>query len=183
MSFRTVALSAVLIGLAGCSPEQAKPEVDQASTAHTQSANLEATLRNIDGEKLGIATISEMPAGLMLEVSVNNLSAGEKALHLHTIGQCDGPDFKSAGGHLNPTDVSHGTLSETGPHLGDFSNIDIGTDGSAKASIILAGTASDNFAHIQDSDGTAIMIHAGPDDYSSDPAGAAGPRIACGVFG
>ena len=168
-----------LIGLAACAPEtQTSPDTVEA-TATTLAT---ATISDSAGVNVGLATILETGDSLSLKVTLSGMPPGEKALHLHTNGACDAPDFKSAGGHLNPAKVSHGKLSETGPHLGDFPNIVIADDGLADIALPVAGTAQDTAGHILDEDGTAIMIHAGPDDYKSDPAGAAGPRIACGVF-
>ena len=166
-------------GVAGCSESETIKPTEEGELQPEISA---AALANADGENVGQVSLAQTGDQLVLEIQVNGLAAGTKALHLHTTGACDGPDFKSAGGHLNPADVSHGKLSETGPHLGDLPNLEIEEAGNAEVTVELAGLADETIAQIMDADGTAVMIHAGPDDYKSDPAGAAGPRIACGVF-
>jgi Cu-Zn family superoxide dismutase len=108
---------------------------------------------------------------------------GIHALHIHSAGTCEKPDFKSAKGHFNPYGRKHGLKNPDGPHAGDLLNITIGSDGTG-AIIVTAPLATlgdgDNSLFWQG--GTAIMLHEGPDDYMTDPAGAAGPRIACGVI-
>jgi len=98
------------------------------------------------------------------------------------IGSCLPPNFKSAGSHLNPDGKAHGMHNPQGKHLGDLPNISVAADGTGTASITIEGDADETLAKIIDADGTAIVIHTGLDDYSTDPAGAAGPRIACGVL-
>ena len=90
-------------------------------------------------------------------------------------------DFTSAGGHLNPGGHEHGTANPRGAHLGDLPNVTIAADGSGTMSTVLRGTLEGISDDIFDADGTAIVVHEGPDDYRSDPAGAAGGRIAWGV--
>ncbi len=141
-----------------------------------------AQLTSAEGKAAGTAYLSKSDDGLVLNVSVSGLQAGEKALHLHSVGDCTAADFKSAGGHLNPFNRAHGMHNPQGKHLGDLNNIIISDDGTGSATIPILGNSEENLAQILDMDGTAVMLHAGPDDYVSDPAGAAGPRIACGVL-
>ncbi len=181
MKFRIVLGALTLFSLTGCAP--AYEENDQAASAKTVAEPIATgPMIDADGDSVGLASIVELDGVLALNLSLSSMPAGEKALHLHTTGACDGPDFKSAGGHLNPQSVSHGKMSETGPHLGDFPNITIAQDGLTELSLPIDGTPKNILGHIFDIDGTAVMIHAGPDDYLSDPAGAAGPRIACGIL-
>jgi Cu-Zn family superoxide dismutase len=141
-----------------------------------------ADLSDSDGNKLGIVTLFRADSTASLEVDLQGIEPGTKAFHLHSVGACEGPDFTSAGGHLNPEGKAHGKLSDGGKHLGDLPNLDISDDGSVRVTIKIEGAAGEIVNAIQDEDGTAVMVHAGPDDYKSDPAGAAGPRIACGVL-
>ncbi|MEO9462058.1 MAG: superoxide dismutase family protein [Marinomonas sp.] len=162
------------------------PSGDETQESTSGKANLQpiatAPIADEYGEDVGLASIVEANGSVALNVSLSSMPSGEKALHLHTAGACDGPSFKSAGGHLNPQSVTHGKLSKTGPHFGDFPNITIAEDGLAEFSFPIAGSSEAALSHIFDEDGTAVMVHSGPDDYTSDPAGAAGPRIACGVL-
>ena len=110
------------------------------------------------------------------------MSPGEHGFHLHTTGKCTAPDFTSAGGHLNPGNNTHGSMSPGGQHLGDMPNLTIAANGTGRAEVQLEGNATDVLADIFDADGTAVVVHEGPDDYRTDPAGDAGSRIACGVI-
>lgn len=170
-----LALTTLATALCACSSND-KGEAESAPAVIGSA--LIATAR---GTEIGTAEIVRAKGAISISVRVDGLEAGERALHLHSTGACDEPDFTSAGGHLNPFKRAHGSLNPDGQHLGDMPNITTDDNGQAT----LAFTFSDDPDHlikeIFDADGTAVMIHAGPDDYISDPAGAAGPRIACGI--
>jgi Cu-Zn family superoxide dismutase len=95
-------------------------------------------------------------------------------------GKCDPPDFASAGGHWNPTGHQHGMKNPAGPHAGDMPNLDVGSDGRGHLVFTLPGGT---YEGLMDEDGAAIVVHAKPDDLTTDPSGNSGGRIACGVFG
>ncbi len=160
-----------LLALAGCQTAY--------ESAATQIA--EATIENRDGAEVGLARFYSLGGEVTLNVTFGGLSAGEHAVHLHTTGDCSATDFTSAGGHLNPGANEHGTLNPRGAHLGDLPNVEIGEDGVGTMSAILRGTRTDVEAAMFDADGTALVVHEGADDYRSDPAGAAGSRVACGL--
>ena len=155
-----------------------------------------ATVGDLPTERVASARLSlpnGIPAGtvqllgsgneLTLAVAVTGLEQGAHGFHLHTTGQCAAPDFTSAGGHLNPEGNTHGSLSPGGSHFGDLPNLMVGANGSASATIELDGASRAQMIDwLFDSDGTAVIVHAGPDDYLSDPAGDAGARVACGVL-
>lgn len=141
-----------------------------------------ATLLSADGSISGNAIIAAERGNLELVVEAANLSAGEHGAHLHMIGSCVPRDFSSAGGHLNPFSRMHGRLNPQGSHAGDLPNISIGADGKGELRVGLPGTREELEPLLFDADGTAIVIHAGPDDYRTDPSGNSGGRIACGVF-
>jgi Cu-Zn family superoxide dismutase len=99
------------------------------------------------------------------------------------VGKCEGPDFKSAGGHLNPEMKQHGKDNPSGPHAGDLLNLTVGPDGKAKASLIAVHATLDAGPNsLFHEGGTAIVIHEKEDDYKTDPTGNSGGRIACGVI-
>jgi Cu-Zn family superoxide dismutase len=141
-----------------------------------------ATLVNPQGQKVGHATLTQTPEGVRIELVVENLPPGVHAFHIHEKGVCQGPDFKSAGGHFNPFHKQHGLNNPQGPHAGDLPNIMVGADGKAKvtemAKLVTLKEGEKN--SLFQPGGTSLVIHAGPDDNVSDPAGDAGPRIACG---
>jgi Cu-Zn family superoxide dismutase len=98
------------------------------------------------------------------------------------VGRCE-PPFTTAGGHFNPGGRKHGFSNPDGMHAGDLPNLRVGKDGTAEAELLTAQvTLSPGPTSLLDADGSAIVLHAGPDDYVSDPAGNAGDRIACGVI-
>ena len=100
------------------------------------------------------------------------------------VGRCEGPAFASAGPHWNPTGRQHGTLNPAGHHLGDLPNLDVDATGRRPARIHHPRRApSGGAGGLFDADGAALVIHAAPDDYRTDPSGNSGARIACGVLG
>jgi Cu-Zn family superoxide dismutase len=142
-----------------------------------------ADIVNAQGQKIGTARIVAAKQGIKIEVKVSQLTPGMHGIHIHNVGKCEGPDFTSAGPHLNPDMKKHGKDNPEGPHAGDLLNIDVKADGTAKATLLdTMATLGDDSGSIFHDGGTAIVIHAKEDDYKTDPAGNSGPRIACGVI-
>lgn len=140
-------------------------------------------LRTAKGETLGQANVSQEPDGGWVSVTIAGLPQGEYAVHLHAVGLCQGPDFTSAGPHFNPMSKQHGSANPQGPHGGDLPNISVGADGKGRMEALLSGLQlRGGTAPLLGAQGAAIVVHAGPDDYRSDPAGNSGSRIACGVL-
>lgn len=162
-----IACGALLLGTAG--------GIARADTAR-------ADMVNTDGASVGSVTLTETPHGVLIVAELRGLPPGVHAFHVHAVGTCETP-FKSAGGHFNPAGNKHGILSSEGKHAGDMPNIHVGADGSLEIEVlnpqVTLGVGKNS---VFDADGSAIVIHAGADDYASDPAGDAGPRIACGVI-
>lgn len=142
-----------------------------------------AAVVHADGTPAGTVVIRPMSKGTMVEVEITGVSPGPHGLHLHTTGRCDGPAFASAGGHLNPGGHEHGALNPAGEHLGDLPNVTAGKDGRISAKIRSPMRPFKLMQALLDDDGSAIVLHAGPDDYRTDPSGNSGARIACGVLG
>ncbi len=149
----------------------------------TAATRLSATIRNGQGRALGILTLTQAGEGIRVSGRLTGLTPGEHAIHLHTFGRCDAPKFESAGGHWNPTNQKHGTKTPGGPHLGDLPNISVGRDSSVAVDVTTPGGTFRNQNPLMDIDGAAVIVHASPDDYRSQPSGRAGDRIACGVVG
>ncbi|MBX7482398.1 superoxide dismutase family protein [Qipengyuania qiaonensis] len=142
----------------------------------------ETTLLFANGLPAGTVQLLSNGQTVTVAVAAAAMSPGEHGFHLHTTGQCTAPDFTSAGGHLNPGNKTHGSLSPGGQHLGDMPNLIVGANRTGSTEVQLEGNARDVIEDIFDADGTAVVVHAGPDDYRTDPAGDAGSRIACGVL-
>lgn len=142
-----------------------------------------AVLRLGDGREVGAATLQATPAGVLVTADLSGLPAGTHAMHFHTVGTCTGPDFASAGGHFNPATRSHGFRNAAGPHAGDLPNIHVPESGALRVEVVsTAASLGPGQGTLGDADGSAIVIHALADDYQTDPAGASGARIACGVI-
>jgi Cu-Zn family superoxide dismutase len=141
----------------------------------------QATLSYANGAPAGTVQLLESGNRLRITAAVIGAPEGAHGFHLHETGTCTRPDFTSAGGHLNPEDKNHGTLDPGGAHLGDLPNLVIASDGTGTIDTMLSGDRASAIAAIFDSDGTAVVLHAGADDYRTDPSGDAGSRIACGV--
>ena len=176
-----------LLTLAACG-EEADPD---------DRNEVSAKLADPDGKKVGTVEIEEDNGATQITVRVSGLSAGYHGFHVHTTGKCeadstapDDPsktgDFLSAGGHLNPDDSAHGE------HLGDLPALLVNEDGTASLEFTGPFTLDD----LRDADGSAVMIHADPDNYANVPeryapegpdedttkTGDAGGRIACAVI-
>ena len=150
-----------------------------ATTRNTASAEL----KNAGGQTVGTATFTEVPNALRILVEVKGLPPGEKGVHLHEVGKCEGPQFTSAGAHFNPEKKQHGALNPQGAHAGDLPNIVIDGAGNGRLETTTTRvTLGDGPTSLFDADGSAMVIHAGPDDFKTDPTGNSGARIACGVI-
>jgi len=173
-----IASMAVTVALAACSA----PHPDRVSNI-PPAVTVTVQLLGPNGELHGTATLAQTGADTRVRAQVSGLSPGVYAIHLHSVGQCSGPDFKSAGGHFNPTAHQHGMNNPAGPHMGDLPNISVGDDGQGSMDAAIAGLQiKGGSAPLRDSDGAAVVLHAGPDDYKTDPSGNSGARIACGVI-
>lgn len=154
-----------------------------AGTTFAQEADSRrASFVDEHGAANGTATLTPVTGGVLIELDVTGLPAGQwVAFHVHETGSCEhGGDFQSAGGHFNPGSKEHGYLSDAGPHAGDMPNQYAGADGTLRAQVFNgAVTLDEGETGIV---GRALMIHAKPDDYRSQPAGDAGARLACAVI-
>ena len=151
--------------------------------AAEDTATAKAELEDAKGQDVGVASFTQTPAGVLIRLSVRSMPGGEHAFHIHAVGKCEPPDFASAGGHFNPTNTHHGMMSGPG-HAGDMPNLHIPADGSLDVEVLNTAVTLDKDKpnSVFHPGGTAVVIHAGKDDYTSDPAGNAGGRIACGVI-
>jgi Cu-Zn family superoxide dismutase len=177
MHLRTLVPTVAAGLLAGaCSPFRPAPPPPTPAPAT-------AELRDAQNRVVGTVRAAYDPLGVRLTIAVRGLPEGPHAIHLHAVGTCTPPDFASAGPHFNPESLGHGLANPLGPHAGDLPNIVVGADGSGNAVFVnprvtLGAGASSLF----DADGTAVVVHATADDQRTDPSGASGARLACGVL-
>ena len=178
------AVSAAALISACQRPQEA--ESDNAANAPAMAepaAPQTIALNGPDGRPVGTVTLTEDSNGVTLKVDASAIPAGTHGVHLHEKGLCDGPDFKSAGAHLNPTAKQHGRDNPMGSHLGDLANFEIGAGGTATTSFLVGGVSmSEPGTTLADADGTSLVVHAEVDDYKTDPSGNSGDRVACAVL-
>ena len=151
-----------------------------------EAKSMKVKMMNAKRQEVGEATLTGTPNGLLIRLNVSEkhpeISPGTHAFHVHELGKCE-PPFKSAGGHYNPLGKKHGFLNKAGKHAGDLPNIHVPEKGALTVEFFVTQLTLDGGkTGVLDADGSALMIHAGADDYRTDPAGDAGDRVACGVI-
>ncbi|WYK05299.1 superoxide dismutase family protein [Cereibacter sphaeroides f. sp. denitrificans] len=192
---RTIAIAAaaLLAAPALAWPALAQPALAQDVPSRAQNsedapgqpgyAERTATFMSIEGTPLGKATIAPLPHGVLFTLDLQGLPPESwLGFHIHENGECDaGTGFESAGGHFSISDTDHGLMMEEGPHSGDMPNQYVGADGILRAQVFntFVQLGGENASDLT---GRALMLHSGPDDYVSQPAGDAGDRLACAVI-
>jgi Cu-Zn family superoxide dismutase len=153
------------------------------ASAQDTNPRASAELRKADGQAVARATVEPNGQGLRLRIEATGLPAGAYGAHIHMTGRCDAPDFASAGGHWNPMSRQHGSENPQGPHMGDLPNLVVDANGTGSLTFdVPHGTLRGGDHGLLDTDGAAVIVHASPDDYRTDPSGNSGARIACGVL-
>ena len=128
----------------------------------------------------GIVIFTQMGDGVKVEADIKGLSPGKHGFHIHEFGDCSAADGTSAGGHYNPTGQPHAGPDQEKRHMGDLGNMEADGNGNARYERL------DSHLMLNGPDtiiGRGVIVHAGADDLTSQPSGAAGPRVACGVIG
>jgi len=140
------------------------------------------TLRDATGRVVGSAVFLQESDGVRILLDLRDLTPGTKGVHIHAAGRCDPPSFESAGSHFNPTKAQHGSANPKGPHAGDLPNITVEDTGRGHLEVTNPRvTLESGPTSLLGAAGSALVVHEGPDDMRTDPAGNSGARIACGV--
>lgn len=176
----SVGIIAIAFALVGCAQQQQQNmnQNEEPSTDFTQAV---AVVHPTEGNEVtGTVTFERTADGVQVSAELSGLEKGPHGFHIHQYGDCRANDGTSAGGHYNPTGNDHGAPTQDNRHMGDMGNITAGGDGTATidytdTKIELNGPNSII--------GRGIVVHGGQDDLSSQPSGAAGPRVGCGVIG
>ena len=169
--------------------EENREEIEEAAEAQSQPENAmgegewsqggTGALMTGDGAQIGNVSVAATASGYALvTVNAEGIPEGVHGIHVHLVGACDGPGFESAGEHVASGD-EHGVMTDTGPHPGDLPNLVVQSDGVVAMDAFAPALTMDM---IFDEDGSAVVIHANADDYTTQPAGNSGDRIACAVI-
>ena len=174
--FPLVLIALLLIGCAKENEENEKTEVEK-----NNITNAVCVLHPTEGNDVsGIVTFTKTEGGIHIVANVSGLTPGKHGFHIHQYGDCSLPNGKSAGGHFNPDNKKHGAPGDAERHVGDLGNLVADENGNAHYE------RTDTFISFEGPHsiiGRGIIVHAGEDDLTSQPTGAAGARVACGVIG
>jgi Cu-Zn family superoxide dismutase len=170
---RLLLVGAAVALLGGCASTMADKE----------PLSAEAVLKDKDGKDVGRATLIESGDGVRIALTGYRLPPGTHGVHIHAVGDCQPPDFTSAGAHFNPAAKKHGTMNPEGPHAGDLPNLVVAASGEGGLDVTTkAVTLGPGPNSLVGPGGTALVVHAAADDLKTDPTGNSGARIACGVI-
>lgn len=174
-----------ILTLGACAPKeeavQVEPEPVVVEEAEPIPAVAVAALEpRADQTVVGTVTFTETDGGVAIVARVENAPPGPHGLHIHENGDCSSDDFKSAGGHFNPTGSAHGGPQDAEHHAGDLGNIEVGEDGVGE--LLLTSDAITVGEGPNSVIGRGVILHEKADDLETQPTGAAGSRLACGVI-
>ena len=181
---RSLALAAALV-LSGPLAIAGAPK-SSTGTAIPAPISKELAIIGVNGDVVGTLTLTQGPTGVLMRIEIGDgtLEEGWHGLHLHAVGDCsDVGEFKKSGSHVGMEAGGHGLLNPAGPEAGDLPNIYATYDGSANAEVFTTFVSlAQGDSALMDADGSALIVHAFPDDHFSQPIGGAGPRVACAVI-
>lgn len=177
----TLTALTLAVALTGC-VDGRDAAIDPTPGARTDRA--QASMRDASGATRAAAVLTQQASGVRIGINASGMMPGIYGAHVHAVGRCDAPDFTTAGAHWNPSGQQHGRDNPQGAHAGDLPNFAVGSDGSGSMSFTIPGARLTGGANpLMDADRAAVIVHAAPDDYRTDPSGNSGARVACGVVG
>ncbi len=138
------------------------------------------TLINADGRRIGTAAVVPSKSGGLLVLKLTGVTPGTHGLHLHARGVCEPPKFESAGPHYNPAGRKHGAKNPQGPHAGDLPNVLARADSTVDTTLAIPAAVVSAIG--SGAAAKSLVLHADPDDLTTDPSGNSGARVACGVL-
>lgn len=140
-----------------------------------------AVLHSTEGNNVrGTVTFEKKDKGIGVLAEIKGLTGGKHGFHIHEYGDCSAADATTAGGHFNPEKMPHGGPRSEKRHVGDLGNIEADGDGNARLEMVDPKLAFQGSHSII---GRSVIVHAKPDDFTTQPTGDAGDRWACGVIG
>lgn len=169
---------AIALGVGACGRT---PVASSPAPAPAVAVQARAAIIDLGGTPIGSVSFADTPAGLLIIGSVSGLGIGVHGVHLHAVGRCE-PPFATAGPHFNPQGRKHGFRNPAGHHAGDLPNVVTPPAGPYGFQFVAAGVRLTGTDGLLGFDGASIVFHSGADDYLTDPAGASGGRLACGVI-
>jgi Cu-Zn family superoxide dismutase len=178
--------SLLLVGLAaggpGCSNAPDR-ETDANVNGRSTPASVHVSLAPTSGQTAsGTIVLTDTSDGIRITGRLSGLPPGRQlGFHVHEAGDCSAPDASSAGEHFNPTQQPHGHPEAALSHAGDMRNLDVNDEGIAEVDVTLDGIRIDAPAN-RSVRQRALVVHAAPDDYKTQPSGGSGDLIACGVI-
>ena len=182
---RLLLLGSAALAIAACATDSGAPEPEGPIESTIGPPVLTADVRDRQGRSLARARVEQSGDSLRVSVEAAGMTSGTYGVHIHMVGRCDPPGFATAGAHWNPTGQVHGKDNPRGMHKGDLPNLMVGADGRGSFEYTIPHAVLSGMlpTKLIDGDGAAMVIHARPDDYRTDPSGNSGARIACGVLG
>lgn len=181
--FITLCLLLSACGSGGQQNDESQDVATEQQEEQQDQATATATMEAASGSKVtGEAKFTEEDGKVRFELTVENLTPGEHAVHLHEKGDCSAEDASSAGGHWNPTMKPHGKRGDgTSYHKGDIGNMNVGNDGKGTMNLTVEGWSIGG-ADSTNVVGKSVIVHEKADDFTSQPSGNAGARVSCGVI-
>jgi len=166
---RLIGLAAAGAMIAGCAGMMAG--------GPSATATLEATKGNATA---GTVDFVQKGDKVAVTAKVSGLAPGSHGFHLHDKGDCSSGDGMSAGGHFNPQGKPHAHPSTPERHAGDMPMLVADASGNATLTVdldvITVGSGANDVV------GRAVVVHKDPDDFTTQPTGNSGARVACGVI-
>ena len=166
LALGSIAVGALVVGCATMEPARVEAVADLAPTAGN-TAKGTVTFTQKDGTVLVVARIS-------------GLAPGGHGFHIHEKGDCSAPDAMSAGGHFNPAGKPHAHPSVADRHTGDMPMLVADASGNAtltaELTLMRVGSGANDIV------GKGVIVHKDPDDFTTQPTGNSGARVACGII-